>query len=67
MSQILTVPEVAKKLSLSVHTIYKYCERGDLPYFKLKNGLRFLDSEIDGHIQKIICDQRNKNESMWKF
>jgi len=67
MKQILTVPELAKYLQISTSSVYKKAEKGEIPSFKVGARLRFLDNEIDDYIKKTIYDQRNKNESMWRF
>lgn len=68
MKTILTVPELAKKLQISVSTVYKYAESGKLPSFKLGSSLRFLENEVDDHRKKMINEQRNQaDERFWKF
>jgi len=67
MGQVLTVTEVAKMLQLSSSTVYKYSKKGVLPSFHVGQRLRFLESEINDYIREIICDQRNKSNSMWKY
>jgi len=68
MKTILTVPELAKKLQISTSTVYKYAESGKLPSFKLGSSLRFLESEIEEYLKKMINEQRNQaDERFWKY
>jgi len=67
MGQVLTVSEVAKILQLSNSTVYKYSKKGILPSFHVGQRLRFLENEINDYIRETICEQRKKNNSMWKY
>ena len=42
----LTIKEVAELLSLSVHTLYAYVQRNEIPYHKKGNRLYFFKDEI---------------------
>jgi len=50
--KLLTVKQVADRLSISVHTAYKWAESGRLPSFKLDYILRFDPERIEKFIAK---------------
>jgi PTS system nitrogen regulatory IIA component len=43
----MTINDVAKKLQMSISTIYKYAERGKIPSFKVGTCRRFFEEEIE--------------------
>jgi excisionase family DNA binding protein len=43
---LLTVREVAARLSVSTATVYKLAERGELPHVRVSNALRFEPAEL---------------------
>ena len=67
MKVIYNVPQLASILQISKSTLYKKVEHGSIPFFKVGSHIRFLEDEISDYINKTIYDQRNKNESQWKF
>jgi len=54
--KLLTVKQVADRLSISVHTVYKWAEVGKLPKVKLGYVLRF-DPE---RIEQLISEGRHE-------
>ena len=44
--EILTAKEVADKLKLSVRTIHKLTQTGEIPHRKIGGAYRYKDSEI---------------------
>lgn len=43
---LMTVHEVAERLHLSTHTIYKWVEKGRIPFVRLGYCVRFRPSDI---------------------
>jgi excisionase family DNA binding protein len=41
------VNEVAAAVQVSVGTVYRYVERGEIPFHKLNRAVRFKPSEIE--------------------
>jgi len=60
MGNILTIGDVAKKLSMSKSTVYKYAERGKIPSFKIGTCRRFFENEINEYLENLIKEQRKK-------
>jgi PTS system nitrogen regulatory IIA component len=56
MKNVLTINEVAKKLKVSVSTLYKYAETGKIPSIKIGTCRRFIEEEIDNFIT--LCQQK---------
>jgi excisionase family DNA binding protein len=51
MDKLLTIQEVADKLSVSVATLYEWSRRGQIPSIKLsRRALRFKESEINAFL-----------------
>jgi excisionase family DNA binding protein len=50
--KLLTVKQVADRLSISVHTVYKWAESGRLPAVKLGYMLRFDPDRIEKFITR---------------
>lgn len=58
--ELLTVKQVCKILNVSVATIYRWEEEGNLPFPKLKIGpsaVRFRKSDVYDHIEKSVEPQ----------
>lgn len=52
MNEILTVQEVADYLRLSRTTVWRWCNEGKLPAFKVGRGWRVSRSEVEKIIGK---------------
>lgn len=59
MEELLTVKELAAKLKLSVWTLRAWCSQKYIPYFKLRGGVRFRESEIERWLKKNISQGRS--------
>jgi excisionase family DNA binding protein len=46
LEDLLTIPELARKLRLSVQTIQRYVLRREIPCHRIKKAVRFRPSEI---------------------
>lgn len=44
---LLTVREVAQLLGVRPVTVYRLCERGELPHVGVSNALRFHPDDLD--------------------
>jgi len=49
MSEVLTVPEVARELRVSRSTVYALCESGELKCFRVGNAIRVLRKELEAY------------------
>lgn len=49
---MLSVEQVAKKLQVSTRTIYYWVEKRKIPYYKIGQGLRFDETEIEEWIKQ---------------
>lgn len=47
---LLTVRQLAKWLNMSLPWIYKASERGDLPFHRIGNAVRFNRMEIEAYL-----------------
>jgi len=52
MDQLLTLPEVAKQLSVAERTVYQWAQQGKIPAFKIGSSWRFNQSDIDSWIEE---------------
>jgi excisionase family DNA binding protein len=43
---LLTVKQLAARLSVCTATIYRLCDRGELPYVRVAQALRFVPMEV---------------------
>lgn len=50
--KLLTIKEVAERLSVSEPTIYRLINRGELPTVKIGRALRFDEADIEAYIRK---------------
>lgn len=46
--RLLTVREVAKRLSVSTKTVYRLKDEGALAYMKVRGSLRFREQDVEG-------------------
>jgi len=53
---LMTVPQVAKRLSLATSTIYQYCRRGLLPCVRVYGRLRFERSDVEHFIEEMKAE-----------
>ena len=51
MENLLNPSEVAIKLNMSKVWVYKACERGLLPFFRIGDAIRFDPQQIDAYIE----------------
>lgn len=51
-SEILTIQEVSKVLKIPVGSIYQMTFRKQIPFFKINNRLRFVESEVIDYFKK---------------
>jgi excisionase family DNA binding protein len=42
--------EIAARLGVSTSTVYKLCERGQLPHIRVSNAIRIAQRDLEGFI-----------------
>ena len=50
--ELLKPKDVAKQLNVASITIYKWCERGILPYFRLQGCIRLSQEDVDDFVRE---------------
>jgi excisionase family DNA binding protein len=50
--RLLTVAEVASRLSVSTATVYKLCERGELRSVRISNAIRVLPHDLESFLSR---------------
>jgi excisionase family DNA binding protein len=45
--QLLNVADVAERLGVCAATVYRLCERGDLPHVRIVNSIRVRRADLD--------------------
>jgi excisionase family DNA binding protein len=50
--ELLTIPEVAKLLKISVSGVRRLQQQRQIPFFKVGGGIRFTRSDITAYLQK---------------
>lgn len=58
MDKILTVPEIAQYLKVSRTTVWRWCNEGKLPAFKVGRGWRIHRSEVEKIVGRDLKDLR---------
>ncbi|WNG31858.1 helix-turn-helix domain-containing protein [Cystobacter fuscus] len=48
--RLLTVREVAERLSISTATVYRLCERGELSHVRVSNALRISVASLEAFL-----------------
>jgi excisionase family DNA binding protein len=64
MPKLLTVPEVADRLSLSPATVYKYVEKGAIPSCKIGTARRVSEAQIDEFLKKCTSQETKTTKAM---
>jgi excisionase family DNA binding protein len=66
MESFWKIKEVAAAVQVSVGTVYRYVERGEMPFHRLNTVLRFKPSEIetwmDGRSSRAKADKKKGRE-----
>ena len=52
MVKLYTVDDVADMLKISVSSVYKLAERGEITSIKIRTSLRFTENHINAYIKK---------------
>jgi excisionase family DNA binding protein len=60
MEKTLTVTDVAKKLQVSLSTVYKYTEKNIIPSIKVGNRTRVLEEQLNDYI--LSCGKRKSDK-----
>jgi excisionase family DNA binding protein len=50
--RLLTVREVAERLSVCTATVYRLCERGELPHVRVSNAIRVRPADVDAFLAR---------------
>jgi excisionase family DNA binding protein len=58
METYLTIPELAAHIKVSAQTVRRYVLDKEVPYHKIKKGIRFRLSEIERWIESGALDTR---------
>ncbi|MDD2212171.1 MAG: helix-turn-helix domain-containing protein [Syntrophomonadaceae bacterium] len=57
-----TPEQVAEKLQLSIHTIWKYLRAGKLPASKIARGYRVSEEQLDRFMKSLETKPGKSNE-----
>jgi excisionase family DNA binding protein len=52
VSKLLTVRQVANLLGMCPATVYRLCERGELPHYRIRNAIRVDVMEVKAMLQR---------------
>jgi excisionase family DNA binding protein len=52
VGKLLTVRQVAKLLGMCPATVYRLCERGELPHYRIRNAIRVDITEVKALLQR---------------
>jgi excisionase family DNA binding protein len=63
MEELFDVQEVAKKLKLSVSTIYRHVESGVFPCLRVGPNIRFAESHIVAFLTRKSEEAKNRNNA----
>jgi len=50
-NKLLTIKQVADLLNVSITTIYRLTDDRDLPFYKVRGGLRFDLADVETYLQ----------------
>ena len=60
MSEILTIPEVAQYLKLSVSKVYAMVQHGEIPHIRIERNVRIRESDLQKWIaKKTVTDAKS--------
>jgi len=45
--RLLRVPDVAERLGVCAATVYRLCERGELPHIRIVNSIRVRGADLE--------------------
>jgi excisionase family DNA binding protein len=50
--RLLTVREVAERLTVCAATVYGLCQRGELPHVRVSNAIRFRPADVEAFLAR---------------
>ncbi len=61
---LLTVRQVAERLGVSTATVYKLCDRGELPHVRISNAIRMVPADLAAFVARSrVSDGRGTGAS----
>jgi excisionase family DNA binding protein len=60
MDELFTIREVAKKMKISVSSVYRYVETGRFPHTKIGTNIRFTED----HIKAFLSDNQEETNQV---
>jgi excisionase family DNA binding protein len=53
VNDLLSVREIAARLGVSTATVYKLCDRGELPHVRVSNSIRIAPADLAEFIARM--------------
>ena len=50
---MLSVPDVAERLGVCAATVYRLCERGELPHVRIVNSIRIRSDDLRAFLGRV--------------
>jgi excisionase family DNA binding protein len=66
LSELLTAKELEALLKIDIKTIYRYVQRGLIPYVRIQSNVRFVKKQIAEWIEK-QSHRPDMNPSSYRF
>lgn len=57
-NKLLTIKQVADLLSVSITTIYRLVDNRDLPFYKVRGGLRFDLVDVETYLKQTRVESK---------
>jgi excisionase family DNA binding protein len=57
---LLSVADVARRLSVSTATVYGLCGSGKLPHVRIMNAVRVRPADLRGFIDTLVTRERSR-------
>jgi excisionase family DNA binding protein len=61
---MLTVPEVAKRLKVSVRLVYKLVEKGDISSYRIASAIRVTEEDLQAYLSEVRVGKRTRQVTL---
>lgn len=66
MENLLTKEDVAQRIQCHPRSVKRYCDRNGIAYLRTSFGLRFIESEMDKHLESLKVVPKKETSALFE-